>query len=76
MVHPLRTGVARRLDAGCVSYRTADGGTGVRHFINIADAGLGGEVVHRVNNGGKRLGPATFKLQLFDDQRSFAGSDR
>src|SRR5947209_12030365 len=58
----LRTGVARRLDAGCVSYRTADGGTGVRHFINIADAGLGGEVVHRVNNGGKRRGPATFKV--------------
>src|SRR6267378_5648487 len=61
----LRTGVARRLDAGCVSYRTADGGTGVRHFINIADAGLGGEGVHRVNNGGKRLGPATFKLASF-----------
>jgi YegS/Rv2252/BmrU family lipid kinase len=61
----LRTGVARRLDAGCVSYRTADGGTGVRHFINIADAGLGGEVVHRVNNGSKRLGPATFKVASF-----------
>ena len=58
----LRTGVTRRLDAGCVSYKASDGSTGVRHFINIADAGLGGDVVHRVNNGSKRLGPATFKV--------------
>jgi YegS/Rv2252/BmrU family lipid kinase len=55
-------GVPRRLDAGCVTYQNADGSIGVRHFINIADAGLGGEVVHRVNNGGKKLGGATFKL--------------
>ena len=61
-VQVLMSGIARRLDAGFVSYKTPDGATGVRHFINIADAGLGGEVVHRVNNGGKRLGPATFKL--------------
>jgi diacylglycerol kinase (ATP) len=55
-------GVPRRLDAGCVSYQAADGSTGVRHFINIADAGLGGDVVHRVNNGSKRLGTLTFKV--------------
>ncbi len=61
-VQVLLSGIARRLDAGFVSYQTPDGGTGVRHFINIADAGLGGEVVHRVNNGGKRLGSATFTL--------------
>jgi len=64
-VDVLRTGIPRRLDAGFVSYQTNDGGTGVRHFINIADAGLGGEVVHRVNNGSKRLGSATFKLASF-----------
>ena len=58
----LQTGIPRRLDAGCVSYQAPDGSTGVRHFINIADAGLGGEVVHRVNNGSKRLGPMTFKV--------------
>ena len=61
-VQVLMSGVPRRLDAGAVSYQTPDGGTGVRHFINIADAGLGGDVVHRVNNGSKRLGPATFKV--------------
>ncbi len=58
----LQTGIPRRLDAGCVSYQAPDGSTGVRHYINIADAGLGGEVVHRVNNGAKRLGTATFKV--------------
>jgi len=61
-VQILRTGIPRRLDAGCVSYKANDGNTGVRHFINIADAGLGGDVVHRVNNGSKRLGSATFTL--------------
>ena len=61
-VEIIKTGVARRLDAGCVTYQAADGSTGVRHFINIADAGLGGDVVHRVNNGGKKLGGATFKV--------------
>jgi diacylglycerol kinase (ATP) len=61
----LRTGIPRRLDAGCVSYKANDGSTGVRHFINIADAGLGGEVVHRVNKGSKRLGSATFTLTSF-----------
>ncbi len=61
-VQILRTGIPRRLDAGCVTYKANDGSTAVRHFINIADAGLGGDVVHRVNNGGKRLGSATFTL--------------
>jgi diacylglycerol kinase (ATP) len=64
-VQVLLSGVARRLDAGCVSYMTPDGGTGLRHFINIADAGLGGEVVHRVNHGAKRLGSATFTVASF-----------
>lgn len=64
-VQVLLNGVARRLDAGCVSYTTPDGGTGLRHFINIADAGLGGEVVHRVNHGAKRLGSATFTVASF-----------
>jgi len=53
-------GLVRRLDAGCVTYQAEDGSTRVRHFINIADAGYGGEVVHRVNHGKKRLGSATF----------------
>ncbi len=58
----LKSGLVRRLDAGCVTYQTADGGTAVRHFINIADAGLGGEVVYRVNRGSKRLGSQTYAV--------------
>jgi len=61
----LQTGIPRRLDAGCVSYQAPDGSTGVRHFINIADAGLGGEVVYRVNNSKKRLGSVTFMAASF-----------
>jgi YegS/Rv2252/BmrU family lipid kinase len=58
----LLAGTPRRLDAGRVTYRAPGGGTGVRHFVNIADAGIGGEVVRRVNRGRKRLGPATFMV--------------
>src|SRR5436190_5577835 len=58
----LRSGVVRRLDAGCVTYQTSDGATAVRHFINIADAGLGGDVVYKVNRGSKRLGALTYKV--------------
>ena len=58
----LRTGVSRRLDAGCVTYQTPDGSTAVRHFINIADAGLGGEVVQKVGNGTKRFGSMAYTL--------------
>ncbi|HEX3507979.1 MAG TPA: diacylglycerol kinase family protein, partial [Candidatus Dormibacteraeota bacterium] len=61
-VHVIQAGTRRRLDAGCVTF-TADGGSSaVRHFINIADAGLGGEVAHRVNVGSKRLGSAAFTI--------------
>ena len=58
----LRSGMVRRLDAGCVTYQAEDGSTGVRHFINIADAGLGGDVVYIVGNGTKRFGSATYTL--------------
>ena len=61
-VQVISGGLVRRLDAGCVTFQAEDGTTLVRHFINIADAGYGGEVVHRVNSGNKRLGSATFTL--------------
>lgn len=62
-VEVIVSGTPRRLDAGCVTYQANDGSTAMRHFINIADAGLGGEVVHRVNTGSKMLGGATFTLR-------------
>lgn len=61
-IQVIKAGTPRRLDAGCVTYTAEDGSTAVRHFINIADAGLGGEVAHRVNVGSKRLGSAAFTI--------------
>ena len=61
-VDVLRNGMVRRLDAGCVTFTNADGSTGVRHFINIADAGLGGDVVSLVGNGTKRFGSAAYTV--------------
>ena len=58
----LRNGLVRRVDAGCVTYTTADGRTAMRHFINIADAGLGGEVVYNMGNGTKRFGSTSYRL--------------
>jgi YegS/Rv2252/BmrU family lipid kinase len=57
----LLVGTPRRIDAGCARFRTRAGEDQMRHFINIADAGVGGEVVERVNRSRKRLGGrATF----------------
>jgi len=58
----LKTGVVRRLDVGCVTYQKADGTSAVRHFINIADAGLGGDVVQIVGNGTKRFGNLAYTI--------------
>ncbi|HZQ49460.1 MAG TPA: diacylglycerol kinase family protein [Candidatus Dormibacteraeota bacterium] len=55
-------GVPRRLDVGAVTFQANDGTTQTRHFINIADAGWGGDVVHSVNAGKKRSGGLTFTL--------------
>lgn len=59
----LAAGRSRRIDAGRVTFARAGGGTGVRHFVNVADAGIGGYVVDRFNRRRKLLGgPATFSL--------------
>jgi len=44
---------ANMMDVGQVTYRTADGGFEERFFLNVADFGLGGDVVRNVNE--KRL---------------------
>lgn len=51
----LVAGRTRRIDVGRVIFEGHDGRPGARIFCNIADAGLGGEVVHHVNHG-VRLG--------------------
>ena len=59
----LSAGRTRRIDAGRVTCTSADGASVVRHFVNIADAGIGGDVVHRVNNGRRVInGEVTFTL--------------
>lgn len=57
----LRHGVPRRIDAGRVTFTNHSGERQTLPFVNIADAGYGGEVVHRVNSGPK-FGPATFMI--------------
>jgi len=53
----LAAGASRPLDVGRI---TLDGAV-PRHFVNIADCGIGGEVVARVNRSSKRAGgTATF----------------
>jgi diacylglycerol kinase (ATP) len=47
----LLAGHARRIDAGRVTYSVPRRGKVVRHFVNVADTGIGGEVLTRVNGG-------------------------
>ncbi|HYW25759.1 MAG TPA: diacylglycerol kinase family protein [Terriglobales bacterium] len=59
----LREGRARTIDTGRITCTGFTGGTVVRHFLNIADAGIGGEVVDRVNRGRRLVsGEVTFLL--------------
>ena len=46
----------KTIDLGLVEYQTYEGTVGLRWFANIADAGLGGTVCHRVNNKSKSAG--------------------
>lgn len=45
-----------RIDAGCATFQSPSGEAGMRHFLNIADFGAGGEVVRRVNQTSKYCG--------------------
>lgn len=59
----LAAGRTRRIDAGRVTCAGPDGETAVRHFVNIADAGIGGDVADMVNGGFKVInGELTFTL--------------
>jgi YegS/Rv2252/BmrU family lipid kinase len=42
-------GRVRRIDVGRLTYVTAEGKSGARHFANIASFGMSGDVMHRVN---------------------------
>jgi YegS/Rv2252/BmrU family lipid kinase len=56
----LARGDTRRIDCGRIDYH-GGGAPGPRWFVNIADCGIGGDVVHRVNRSRKPAGgTATF----------------
>lgn len=55
-IHALRERRLRRIDAGKVEAVGLDGSPMTRHFVNIADAGIGGVVVERVNRTTKLFG--------------------
>jgi diacylglycerol kinase (ATP) len=46
----LRDGRTVRIDAGRVEFENAAGGREVRHFVNVASCGMGGEVIRRVKD--------------------------
>jgi len=48
------------LDIGRISYTTVGGGTDARHFVNVAEAGLGGAVAARAERMSPRLGQAKY----------------
>ncbi|HLH67734.1 MAG TPA: diacylglycerol kinase family protein [Candidatus Dormibacteraeota bacterium] len=50
-VAALCRGRSRRLDVGRLRCTAPGGSSMLRHFVNVADAGIGGEVVARVNRG-------------------------
>jgi diacylglycerol kinase (ATP) len=57
----LAAGRSRRIDAGRVTCALPEGGTITRIFVNIVDAGIGGEVLTRINSGFRLInGEITF----------------
>lgn len=51
------------LDVGRIDFTKPGGGTGVRHFVNIAGFGANGDVVNRTNRASKKLGGFVTFLQ-------------
>jgi len=49
-------GTTNKIDAGRATFVDFDGNRATRFFLNVADAGLGGDVVDRVNRTTKILG--------------------
>jgi diacylglycerol kinase family enzyme len=59
----LRAGRSRRIDVGRVTCTQPSGAAIVRYLVNIADAGIGQEVLKRVNGGFRLLnGPVTYAV--------------
>ncbi len=61
----LKTAFTRSIDMGMVKYSDAQGRMFARPFINIADVGIGGEVVEILEKQGKRGGWLAYQLATF-----------
>ncbi|HZV51305.1 MAG TPA: diacylglycerol kinase family protein [Candidatus Dormibacteraeota bacterium] len=67
----LRAGRSRRLDAGRLRCTGPAGSAVLRHFVNIADAGIGGEVVARVNRSRRDGGAGGLLRRLPSGELTF-----
>jgi YegS/Rv2252/BmrU family lipid kinase len=52
----IRDGQVRTIDAGRVTFTTAEGGRATRHFVNVASFGFSSDVARRANGSSKALG--------------------
>lgn len=55
-IEMIRHGRSMQIDIGRVTFTRWDGEPGVRYFINIADFGIGGAIVQRIEGSKRRLG--------------------
>src|SRR5690349_15980440 len=58
LVFLLKTFTPKKLDVGKVEYTTDNGTTDTRYFVNVADVGMGPEVVRRVLQSDRMWGSA------------------
>ncbi|HEX5034221.1 MAG TPA: diacylglycerol kinase family protein, partial [bacterium] len=59
------------IDVGAVAMEDLEGRPSNRHFLNVADAGISGEVVRRVNASPKRFGTLEYLVATLRSVRSF-----
>jgi len=58
MIQLLKKWEARKVNLGRIRYTDFTGEIRERYFINVADIGMGPEVVKRISNGGRKFGGA------------------
>ncbi len=63
------------IDVGRITYTEAEGRISTRYFLNIADFGLGGEVVRRVNQQRLKRKASSYIRCLIETMLSFKGHE-
>jgi diacylglycerol kinase (ATP) len=68
----IKNAKSRRIDMGRITYGAATGGPGTRYFINVADFGLGAEVIRNISTiAPDRRGPFTYYRGLLSTMMSY-----